>query len=96
MRVRAPHRGGGAGWDVEERHSALGAVGQCEVLWDGGEGLQVGEHLVRLVNAAEQGPPGESGEGSPRGTWESGHKPRVLRVTLSRPRFHTSTPPHSK
>lgn len=39
---------------------------------------------------------GESGEGSPRGTWESGHKPRVLRVTLSRPRFHTSTPPHSK
>lgn len=26
----------GAGWDVEERHS-LGAVGQREVLWDGGE-----------------------------------------------------------
>ena len=52
-----PHRGGGAGWDVEERHSALGAVGQREVFWDGGEGLQVGEHLVRLVNAAEQGPP---------------------------------------
>ena len=49
--------GGGAGGDGEARPSALGAVGQREVFWDGGEGLQVGEHLVRLVNAAEQGPP---------------------------------------
>lgn len=32
--VRATHRGGGAGRDIEERHSTLGAVGKREVFWD--------------------------------------------------------------
>lgn len=56
MRIRATHRGGGARRDVEEWHPTLGAVRKGEVFWDRREGLKVGEHLVRLVNAAEQRP----------------------------------------
>lgn len=50
----AQYRGGGAGWDVEERDSVLGALGDGVVLWNGVKGLEVHQHLVRLVDAAMQ------------------------------------------
>lgn len=53
---RTTHRGGGARRDVEERHPTLGAVWECEMFRHRGEGLQVGKHLICLVNAVEQGP----------------------------------------
>lgn len=50
----AEYRGSRAGWDVEERDSVLGALRNGVVLRNRVKGLEVHQHLVRLVDAAIQ------------------------------------------
>lgn len=50
----AQYRCSRAGWDVEERHSVLGALRNGVVLRDRVKGLEVHQHLVRLVDTAIQ------------------------------------------
>lgn len=50
----AEYRSGRAWWDIEQRDSVFGALGNGVVLGKGVEGLEVHQHLVRLVDAAIQ------------------------------------------
>lgn len=47
------YRHGGSRVDVEERNSVLGALRYGVILWERVKGLQVDQHLIRLVYTTE-------------------------------------------
>lgn len=45
------YRGCRSGWDVEQRNSVLGTLGDHVILWKRVKRLKVHQHLIRLVDA---------------------------------------------